>query len=859
MTPFIRLTFFSLLFTSPLYASTPPSNSTHNNLGIIAPKRPYLDQRFDGIESQITNLVAQMSLEEKVSLVHANGKFTTPAIERLGIHEMWLSDGPHGVRHELERNSWNSANWSSDHATYLPVLTAVAASWNVDMAALHGAVLGSEARHRGKDLILGPGVNLARLPLYGRNFEYLGEDPYLASKLVVPQIKAIQENDVAATIKHYALNTQELNRTGVNAKPSERTLREVYLPAFEAAVKQANVYAVMGAYNQFRGTNTNQSKHLILDILKGEWGFKGILLTDWNVDINTFDAAMNGLDLEMGTDVANYHDYFLADPLIDMINQGKVPVSVLDDKVKRILRVQLSIGMMDNHRLAGQRNIAAHRAAARKIAQEGIVLLQNQRQVLPLSQAKMNNILVLGPNLDKKHGQGGGSSEVKSLYEVTPLQGLRDKLGDTVNIKVMRAKSSHLSPISHTYLASRHWTGTPAWNVSYYSDEIRQQKVGETWVADSQYHASSIERALNQTQFITMKAVLKPLQTGNHKLTLAAQGKIGVKIDGQPLIQQTSDTKQQITKEISLTGNQGYQFEIEYTGDQGFTLGWDTPNKLFNTEQEYIDAAKTADAVIYFGGLSHSDDRESIDRSNLSLPNQQDEIISKLLQANPNTIVFITAGSAVEMPWKDKASTIVWSSYSGMEGGHAMADMLFGDVNPSGKLPFTFPKKLADTAPIALNDYNAVESLYSEGVFIGYRWFEQQQIEPLFSFGHGLSYSHFTLSELTLSSKAISANESLNVSVTVTNTGEVAGAEVVQLYLQDKQASVERPAKELKGFSKVWLKPKESKTVTLNLSPRDLAFWDEKNNGWLAEPGDFKVMLGTSSTHTPLQESFILK
>ncbi|MCL1052071.1 glycoside hydrolase family 3 C-terminal domain-containing protein [Shewanella abyssi] len=850
----------SLFVTAPLFAAEAPASklSIYDEVGLVEPTRPLLQQRLDLVEQTIKTLIPQMTLAEKVSLVHANGKFTTAAIERLGIHEMWLSDGPHGVRHEIERDSWNSANWSSDDSTYLPVLTAVAASWNIDMATLHGAVLGSEARHRGKDLILGPGVNLARLPLYGRNFEYLGEDPYLASKLVVPQIKAIQKNDVAATIKHFALNTQELNRTGVNAKPDERTLREVYLPAFEAAVKQANVYAMMGSYNEFRGTNANQSKHLVMDILKGEWGYKGLLVTDWNVDINTVDAAINGLDLEMGTDVANYQDYYLAEPLIKMINAGKVPVAALDDKVARILRVQLSIGMMDNHRLGGQRNIAAHRVAARRIAAEGIVLLKNSRQVLPLDQSKVSNILVLGPNLDKKHGQGGGSSEVKSLYEITPLQGLRDKLGDRVNITVMRAQSSQLAPISNDYLATRHWTGTPSWNISYFTDDSRQKLIHESWIADSEFKPSSFT-AKDAQQFITMKAAIKPLESGVHTLKVTAKGKINIKIDGKPFMQYEGDSLEVVTKNISLMGSKDYQFEIDYNGTDGYTLGWDTPNKLFNSEAEYLSAAKKADAVIYFGGLSHSDDRESIDRADLVLPNQQDEMIAKLIEANPNTIVFLTAGSAVEMPWKDNASTIVWNSYSGMEGGYAVADMLFGDVNPSGKMPFTLPKSLADTAPIALNDYNATESLYSEGVFIGHRWFEQQNIKPLFSFGHGLSYTNFTLSNIKLSAASISQSDTLNVAVTVTNIGKVAGAEVVQLYLHDKKASVERPEKELKGFAKVMLKPGESKQISMQLTQRDLSFWDDKTNDWLAEAGEFDVLLGTSLDYIHLRETFTLK
>jgi beta-glucosidase len=850
----------SLFVTAPVFAAEALAAklTIYDEVGLVEPTRPLLQQRLERVEQTIKTLILQMTLAEKVSLVHANGKFTTAAVERLGIHEMWLSDGPHGVRHEIERDSWNSANWTSDDSTYLPVLTVVAASWNTDMATLHGAVLGSEARHRGKDLILGPGVNLARLPLYGRNFEYLGEDPYLASKLVVPQIKAIQKNDVAATIKHYALNTQELNRIGVNAKPDERTLREVYLPAFEAAVKQANVYAMMGSYNEFRGTNANQSKHLVMDILKGEWGYKGLFVTDWNVDINTLDAAINGLDLEMGTDVANYQDYYLAEPLIKMINAGKVPVATLDDKVARILRVQLSIGMMDNHRLAGERNIGSHQVAARRIAEEGIVLLKNSRQVLPLDQVKVSNILLLGPNLDKKHGQGGGSSEVKSLYEITPLQGLRDKLADKVNITVMRAQSSKLAPISNDYLATRHWTGTPSWNISYFTDDTRQTLINESWIADSEFKPSNLI-AKETSQFITMKAAIKPLQSGVHTLKVTAKGKINIKIDGKSVLQNDGGSAEISTKNISLVQNKDYQFEIEYSGTGGYTLSWDTPKKLFNSEYEYLSAAKKADAVIYFGGLSHSDDRESIDRANLVLPNQQDEIITKLIEANSNTIVFMTAGSAIEMPWKDKASTIVWNSYSGMEGGHAVADMLFGDVNPSGKMPFTLPKHLADTAPIALNDYNATESLYSEGVFIGHRWFEQQNIKPLFSFGHGLSYTNFTVSDIRLSAPSISQSETLNVSVTVSNIGKVAGAEVVQLYLHDKKASVVRPTKELKGFAKVMLQPGESKHVSMQLSHRDLAFWDEKSNNWLAEAGEFEVLLGTSLDDVHLRSTFTLK
>ena len=840
------IVFFFILSISGCFSKI--ENSDKNTITTISNKP---DETAHVIENNVNKLLNKLTLEEKISLVHASGKFHINGIKRLGIPEMWLSDGPHGVRHQIKRDSWDSAGWTNDYATYLPHLTSVAASWDTDIAALHGQVLGSEARHRQKDFILGPGVNLARLPLYGRNFEYMGEDPILAAKLVVPQIKAIQSNDVAATIKHYALNTQELNRTGVNTKPDERTLREVYLPAFEYAVKKANVYAVMGAYNEYYGTNANQSKHLVMDILKGEWGFKGVLLTDWNVDINTYDAAMNGLDLEMGTEVDGYDNYYLAKPLQKMIENGKVPLHVLDDKVRRILRIQHTIGMYSKNRLKGERNSKKHQQAAKEIAAAGVVLLKNDANVLPLQIDKIKNILVLGPNANKKHGQGGGSSEVKSQYEITPLEGLRNKFGPDVNIQVMRAKSVGLSPIASEYIKSKHWTGTPAWTLTQYQDETRKKVILNDWLVDAQYKVK--DSAIKE--HITLKSTIKPLTTGIHILKVKSLGAFRLNINDKEVVNFDQKTSV-VNYPVELTANESYQFEINYIGHQGFTLGWDGPGNLFSTEQKYIEAAKKADMVIYFGGLSHADDRESIDRKDMLLPNGQDETIKKLLAANKNTIVFLIAGSAVEMPWVDKAHTIVWGWYGGMEAGSAFADILVGDINPSGKMPITLPKKLSDTAPIMLNDYNENEALYSEGVFIGYRWFEQQDIKPNFYFGYGLSYSSFAYSDIKLSTDNLIQGQTLTVTATVTNNSTVAGAEIVQLYLHDKIASVDRPYKELKGFDKVFLNPGESKQVSMTLTPRDLSFWDVNTNDWLAEVGEFEVLLGASVEDIKLKSTF---
>lgn len=810
----------------------------------------------DAVENRVDYLLSQLTLDEKISLVHASGKFVVAGVERLGIKETWLSDGPHGVRHEIQRHSWNSAGRNDDHATYLPHLTSVAASWDSNIAHLHGLVLGREARDRNKDYILGPGVNLARLPVYGRNFEYMGEDPYLAATLVVPQIKTIQKQGVAATIKHYALNTQELNRTGVNAKPDERTLREVYLPAFEAAVKEANVLGIMGAYNEYMGTNANQSRYLVNDILKEQWGFEGVLLTDWNVDINTFDAAMAGLDLEMGTDVPSYDQYYFAQPLKQQIIAGKIPMAVLDDKVRRFLRVQYKAGMYDKKRPKGERNTERHQQIAKQIAAQGVVLLKNekvdQQKVLPLNKQALRNVLVLGPNADKRHGSGGGSSEVKSPYEITPLAGLKNALGDNVNIEYLRTKSASLSPIAADYITSRHWTGTPAWHVRFFADANRQQLKHESWNVSSKYKTQS-----QGAEHLTMTATVTPAQTGEHTIKIRSAGKVSLRVDGVKLFDYDGKGKE-YSHTLPVNELRGYPFELQFDGQGEFTLGWETPNTLFASEQQYIAAAKAADAVIYFGGLSHSDDREAIDRVDMILPFDQDEIIEKVLAANPKTVVFMVAGSAVEMPWVDKANALVWGWYGGMEAGNAFAQVLFGEVNPSGKMPITLPVKYIDTAPIALNDYNATESLYKEGVFIGYRWFEQQNIKPMFAFGHGLSYSEFAYSNLQLSKSHMSKDETLTISLEVSNNSKIAGKEVVQLYVYDVQATVPRPLKELKGFSKVSLLPGQTKTVTLTLDKKDLSFWDVKQQNWLAEPGEFKVMIGSSSDDIRLTGGFRL-
>ncbi len=587
------------------------------------------------------------------------------------------------------------------------------------MATLHGSVLGAEARERKKDVILGPGVNLARLPLYGRNFEYLGEDPYMASKMVVPEIVAIQKNDVAACVKHYALNTQELNRHGVNAKPDERTLREIYLPAFEAAIKEAGVLTVMGSYNEFRGTNCNQSKHLVMDILKGEWGFKGLLMTDWDCDINTMDAAMNGLDIEMGTRKPSYDEYFLAKPFLDLLKRGKIPMEVLDDKVRRILRVQLTIGMMDPNRKPGKRATDDHFAKARRIIEEGVVLLKNDKLRLPLQRDNIKSVLVMGPNADMQHGHGGGSSQVKAPFETTPLEGLRRKLGDGVKISYMKAappESEGLRPISPDFVITKNsGAGTPAWKQLTYPDAKQTKNSAFKWSTDSRLQFDD-----DEIHYERLIAEVEPIRSGKHTFQVQASGAIDLHLNNQSILNAPSATLDKIeTIDVDLKKGERYKVRLSFNGKKSCTLGWNAPGDLYVDQNKYLAAARDADVVFYFAGLNHSLDRESDDRPDMKLPGNQDQVIKQLAGSNPNTIVYIIAGSAVEMPWVDEVDSLLWGWYGGLHAGDTYADIAFGDVNPSGKLPVTLPQQLADNPHVHLDDYNAEDCLYKEGVFMG--------------------------------------------------------------------------------------------------------------------------------------------
>ena len=697
---------------------------------------------------KIEEIISELKLEEKVAMVHAAGLFRNGSVERLGIPSLYMSDGPMGVRNEFPNASWVPVGNTDDYVTYLPSISALACTWNRNLAYEEGNILGKEARGRGKDIILAPGINIVRSPLGGRNFEYMSEDPYLTAQLAVPYIKGVQENDVAACVKHFAVNSQETERLNVDVVIDERAVREIYLPAFEAAVKEGNSYSIMSAYNKLWGLHCSHNKWLLRDVLEKEWGYDGVLVSDWSAISDTKLAAEAGMDIEMSV-TDNFDEYFFANPLIKAVKEGEIKEELIDEKVRKILKLMYRLNMFSDERKSGEYNSFESRRKTLDIARESVVLLKNEENLLPLNK-KVKKVAVIGQNANIRHCEGGGSAEVKSLYEVTPLMGIKMLLGG--NCEVAYAK--------------------------------------------------------------------------------------------------------------------GYTHDF---------------NKRKAVNEEAIELAKNSDVVIFIGGLKHTKedfslfqnalhstkednmvvniDSEGNDKTDMKLPYNQDEIINSLLEVNPNTIVVITAGSPVDMSsWVDKSKALVNVSYNGMEGGRALAEVLFGDVNPSGKLTVTIPKKLEDSPAHSIGEFpGEAQVRYDEGIFVGYRYFSTYDVEPQFVFGHGLSYTEFRYNDIKVN--LTEENEKINATVKfkVTNIGEKEGAEVAQVYVNDVESSVKRPVIELKGFEKVRLMPGESKEVTINLDKKSFAFYSDEENSWIVEDGKFNILIGSSSTDIRLEESINIK
>lgn len=711
----------------------------------------YLNPEVE-VEARIDDAMSRMTLDEKFAIIHAQSKFSSAGVPRLGIPELWTTDGPHGIRPEVLWDEWEQAGWTNDYCVAFPALTALAATWNTDMSALYGKSIGEEARYREKDVLLGPGVNIYRSPLNGRNFEYMGEDPFLASRMVVPYVQGVQSNGVAACVKHYALNNQESHRHTMDAVVDDRTLYEIYLPAFKAAVTEGGAWAIMGAYNFFRGEHACHSDLLLNQILKGEWGFDGVVISDWGGTHDTREAITNGLDLEFGTwtdgltmgATNGYDAYHLANPYKELVKSGEFTTKELDEKVRRVLRLMYRTSMNTNKPF-GSLVSDEHVAASRTIGEEGIVLLKNDNNVLPIDLGKTKTIAVIGENAIKAMTVGGGSSSLKVAKEVSPLEGLKNRVGDKAEIIYARG---YVGDVSTSYNG-----------------------------VDS----------------------------------------------GQNLVDNRSEA---------------------------------------DLIAEAVEVARKADVVIVFGGLnkaSHQDCEDS-DRYGLELPYAQDRLIAAVAEATQNLIYVNISGNAVAMPWVNSVPAIVQGWFLGSEAGNALASVLMGDANPSGKLPFTFPVKLTDTGAHSMGQFgNDGEVVYGEGLLVGYRWNDAKDVAPLFAFGHGLSYTTFEYGEATIDKNSMNAKGSVTVTIPVTNTGNRTGKEVVQLYIADKEASVMRPEKELKGFAKVELEPGQTKEVSFVIDAEALSFFDDKKHEWVAEQGEFEALVGAASDDIKSSVTFTLK
>ncbi len=804
-------------------------------------------------EKRIEELLKELTLEEKVSLCHGNSKFYVAAVERLGIGELAMSDGPHGVRAEVARDEWKSLGRKEDECTYLPTGTALAATFNPALGERFGHVLGAEARARGKDIILGPGVNIIRTPLCGRNFEYMSEDPCLIEKMAPGLVKAIEEEDVAACVKHYALNNQELNRTGTNADVSRRALHEIYLRGFYAAIIEGGASSVMGAYNLFENQHCCHHAYLVNEVLKKRWGFEGVFLTDWAGCHDTEEAIFCGLDIEMGTNKP-YNEYYLADPFLARAKESEEVREILDDKVRRILRLMFSVGKMDGEtRSRGAFNTKEHQQTTYDIAAEAMVLLKNEDDILPV---KSKKVLVVGRNATVRHAAGGNSSGIQALYETTPLEGIKRAFGEeNVDYESGNVELPY-QPIQNHILEI---VETKAGIHGYKLTTARGEESTLEYV-----DVATLENADADTY--TYEGTIRVPEDGIFRFQVKSTVGFELYMGGKRVRNHPT------TPWMARAGRiQAVEYADKYTADEfvdvkiivhneeihkaTFDFGWIMPSEAAEAGiDELMRKAKTADVIIYCAALGHQFDTESYDRKTMTLPAEQDLMIGELADINKNVVVTITAGSPVTMPWLDKVKAVLWGWYAGMEGGNVLGDILVGKLVPSGKMPFTLPRQYADHPVARYGEYRPDNCKYNEDILVGYRAFDYDNIEPMFAFGHGLSYARFAYSDLDMSVDG----ETVTVTFKVKNIGDVTAKETAQLYVGDPECSVKRAIKELRGFEKVELAPGEQKKIALTLTPMDLSFFDEATETFVVEKGRFNVYVGASSRDIRLEGSFII-
>ena len=801
------------------------------------------------IEKRVDLLLSKMTVEEKIEIIGGIDDLYTRPISRLGIPSLRMSDGPMGV-HDYGLT------------TAYPAGIALAAAWDTELAHRFGTVMGKDARARGVHVILGPGMNIYRAPMCGRNFEYFGEDPFLASRMAVAVIEGIQAQRVIATAKHYAGNNSEFQRMTLSSDIDERTLREIYLPAFEASVKEAKVGAVMDAYNLVNGVYMTQNDYLNNEILKKEWGFDGILMSDWGATHNGVAAALGGLDLEMPAPT-----FMNRDTLLPALREGNMQVAVLDDKVKRILRKSLEFGFFD--RAQTDTNIPSYSQDGRQVAHDAatgsMVLLKNSGNLLPLDEGRLKTIAVIGPDAYPAVPSGGGSAETKPFNAVSYLEGISNRLGTKARVLYAVDAPPLDELFENTELATEPG-GESGLKGEYFSNEDLRGTPALVRT-DKHVHFDWGEGSFAPNQpvdhfSIRWTGYFVPKKSGDYSFFTSADDGVRLYIGDETVIDDWQPHSQTVDSYAKrLQAGHAYKIRLEYFEAVGSAIvgfGVTQADSFMGRDTKAL-AAK-ADVVIICVGFDPKTEGEGADRT-FELPGGQDELIRQISSVNQNTVVVITAGGNVDMTrWIDRVPAILYAWYPGQEGGEALAQILFGDDSPSGKLPVSFERRWEDNP--AFHSYypekGEARVRYSEGVFVGYRHFDRSASRPLFPFGFGLSYGTFQYSRLSVTPQKGNLNEPVRVSFDVTNIGHREGAEVAELYVGDSHASVPRPVKELKGFAKINLKPGESKRLTLTLDRKAFSFYDVKKRDWSAEAGEFTILVGGSSENIQLRDKFNL-
>jgi len=822
----------------------------------------------DVAERQARAILAKMTLEEKTSLTGGNSTMYLNALPRVGISNEWaMSDCSHTIKLEHGRRVWQYVEGVDNRSTALPPLSALAATWNTELAALHGHVMGEQMRARGKDMMLGPGVNIMRTPLCGRNWEYLSEDPFLAARLAVPIVRAAQSHGVAATVKHFCLNNQELARNTVDTHVDERTLNEIYLPAFRAAVVEGGALAVMTAYNRVNGVWCSENAYLQRGILRDRWGFKGLIVTDWGGQHSTVDAALNGGNVEMaqGQDIVYFHNPFAAEgqsryPLADAVRAGTVPEATVDEMAYHVLYTMAKTGFLSRVQEQGERLTERHAEAARRIGSEAVVLLKNERQTLPFDRAKTRHVVLVGNQCDLPQAHLGCSAEGCPPYEITPYAGLAEYLGADATVERFplggEAGGEKTTRIENLLLDTVDPTAKEAFVVRAWTERCWTKRFFEGEPVRTGYvRYPAMKTAKSPYLSVRWQAKLRAPETGAY-LVAFEQGPgtyARVCVDGREVCGWTGG---RLVAQADLEKGRSYEFTIDFHPEEGAVdgwFGWVTPSARVSPDA-VRRAAEKADAVIVFTGtemgLGRARECEGGDRPDMSAPAGHDKAIAEILSWGLKNLAIVNrSGSPVEMPWEPSCETLVQTSYLGQEAGRVLARVLFGETNPSGRLPCTWPRRYADTPVARCGTYNETNVVYNERFYVGYRWYDSRKVEPMFPFGYGLSYTRFAMDDLRVTETA----DGWDVTVRVRNVGDRAGRETVQLYVHAIDPQMERAEQELKGFAKVELAPGASETVRLRLVPRDLATYDVLSHRWRTDPGRYELRVGHDSRNTPLR------